>query len=115
MDHKPSSYLARMVHFDKGEPGLLSTLAIDAPALQSELKEKVLTIVGDIAAKHGLHPKPGFDAEIVLGITANKVERMEDLLNNCRNLLIDLEDAKMSDDIRRVYDAVMADLDNEVG
>jgi hypothetical protein len=115
MDYKPSQYLARMVHFSKGEPSMQSTLSIDDESMQAELRDKARSIVTDLAGKNGLHPKPGFECEILLGATANRMERMEDLLNDCRNLLIDLEDAKMSDDIRRVYEAVMGDLDLEVG
>lgn len=115
MDYKPSQYLARMVHFSKGEPSMQSTLSIDDESMQAELRDKARSIVTDLAGKNGLHPKPGFECEILLGATANRMERMEEMLNDCRNLLIDLEDAKMSDDIRRVYEAVMGDLDLEVG
>lgn len=115
MDYKPSQYLARMTHYAVGEPSLQSTLSIDSDAAQVELRRSVGAIVSGLAAQSGLKPDPNFDGEILLGSTLNRLDRMEDLLNDCRNLLIDLEDAKMSDDIRRVYDTVMGDLDLEVG
>ncbi len=115
MDYKPSQYLARMVHFSKGEPSMQSTLSIDDESMQAELRDKARSIVTDLAGKNGLHPKPGFECEILLGATANRMERMEEMLNDCRNLLIDLEGAFMDAETRHIYKQVMDDLDNEVG
>lgn len=115
MDYKPSQYVVRLVHFSKGEPSLQSTLSFDSKTMQSELRDKARSIVTDVAARNELRPKPDFEGEILLGATVNRMERMEGLLNDCRNLLVDLEGAFMDAETRRIYKQVMDDLDDEVG
>lgn len=114
MDYKPSELVVRIVHFNKGEPSLRSSLALGCDK-QDELRQHVHSIASNTLTTAGLNPKPGYQSEIVLGATANKMERQEDLLNDCRNLLIDLENLAMPQEIRQIYDGIMADLDEEIG
>ena len=93
-DNKPSAMLLRVTHVEAGEPRSSITLdnSLDAKA-QCELRQNVRNIAESMIAAHGIKQPGKHDLiEILSGRTANQIIGREDMLNDCRNLLIDLED-----------------------
>lgn len=114
MTHNPTHLIARIQHRKHGEPVMQTSLAL-SDGNQVALAKDVAGIVDGILANANLQPRPGYRSEILLGATANRLARQEGLLEECRNLLMDLCDAKMPLELRRAYDGVMAELDSELG
>jgi hypothetical protein len=117
MDNKPSVLLLRITRIEAGEPRGSITLDNSAdPKSQRELIQNMRNIAEGMIAVHGIK-KPGKHdlIEVISGQTANKIERIEDLLNDARNLLIDLaadepEDGETRAQIERMLDDMTTEL-----
>ena len=114
MEYNPSQLVVRIQHFINDEPCLQTSLSLDNDDEQGDLFKKVQAIAQAALKGAELKPQPSYLSEIILGSTANKLERQEELLNDCRNLLIDLEELKMPEETRRIFQIIMTDLDDEV-
>lgn len=111
-DYKPTAYLVRESALKNGEPSSSITLDTSAsPDIQLALTDGTRLLAMTIFAKSEFKRKPpapsDHEYEILLGATANKIARWEDLLNDCRNILIDIEE---TDVIRQVLDELDAEL-----
>jgi hypothetical protein len=120
-DTKPSALLVRITHTRNGEASSILTMdnSNDAHA-QSNLRDKVRDIGRFMADVYGAQLNDSDAVEILTGRTANQIERQADLLNDCRNLLIDIE-ARLkglcgeADDLVQQCKEVLEDLDAELG
>lgn len=114
MQYKPSSYLVRLSSAKKGEAVLATTFENNDAAVASKIKEKAFSIAEMVLDGH-LDARSFQEVEILRGETINKFTRMESMLEQCRNLLIDLDGVTMSQGLRLIYDAVMDDFDEQAG
>lgn len=120
MDYNQTSYLVRESALKDGEPRSSITLDTSGtPSLQRHLADNVrllaLTVFdrSDFAGRKAPSSEHAF--EILLGATANRLVRMEDMLNDCRNLLIDLEDSITDENLIEQHRLTMEELDRELG
>lgn len=114
MVYKPSNYLVRLSTIKNGDAFGSVTMENQDPAVSKKVKLAAVDLATQVLGNH-LQVQPSHEVEILLGATANRLSHLEGLVNNCRNLLVDLEGASMTSDVRQVYDAIMRDLDEEVG
>lgn len=115
-DTLPSAILVRVTHTEGGEPR--SSITLDTSAdrkAQRELHGNLRSVAEPMAQRYGMRLPADAHIEILTGHTANKIERLEDLLNDCRNLLIDLDVDESRVELARIMDRVMEDLDRELG
>ncbi len=119
-NYNPTAYLVRESTLKHGEPRSSITLdTTNAPALQRHLADnaRLLALTVFDRSDFSGRKEPGVDHafEILLGATANRLERMEDMLNDCRNLLIDLEDSITDENLIEQHRLTMEELDRELG
>jgi hypothetical protein len=116
---KPSALLIRSTRMINGEPSGSMTMDTSADKQrQRDLRQNVRNIAELDAAMHGARLPADAEIEILTGRTANKIDRLEDLLNSARNLLIDLEadepeDGEIRAQIARLLDDMTAELGYE--
>jgi hypothetical protein len=116
MQTKPSALLIRSTRMINGEPA--GSITMDTSAdnrRQRELRQNVRNIAEAMADLYHARLPADAEIEILTGRTANKIERIEDLLNDARNLLIDLaadepEDGKTRAQIERMLDDMTTEL-----
>ncbi len=116
-NYKPTAYLLREYAMNNGEPS--SSITLDttlSPDIMRELQDGTrllaMTIFSRAKFKQRQLAPADHEYEILLGATANRLERYTDLLNDCRNLLIDLEGQPLGvglaqvDQIRELLDEI---------
>ena len=119
MQTKPSALLIRSTRMINGEPA--GSITMDTSAdnrRQRELRQNVRKIADQMADLYCARLPADAEIEIITGRTANKIDRLEDLLNSARNLLIDLEadepeDGEIRAQIARLLDDMTAELGYE--
>jgi hypothetical protein len=88
------------------------TLTMDCSANQEahdSLRAKVHEIGHYMAGVYDVRLEDACDVEILTSRTADKLERMGELLNDCRNLLIDMEDGN-DEEVCSMLDALSEEL-----
>ena len=114
---KPSALLIRSTRMINGEPAGSMTIEISADNRhQRELRQNVRNIADQMADLYCARLPADAEIEILTGRTANKIDRLEDLLNSARNLLIDLEaDEPEEGEIRAQIARLLDDMTAELG
>jgi hypothetical protein len=117
IDTKPSAVLLRVLHLVQGEAR--SSITLDTSGdlkTQRELRNNLHAIAEPMANTYGMRLPPNAEIEILTGITANRIERQDDLLNRCRNLLIDTEDRLTEgSSVHSEVQDMLGELDAELG
>ncbi len=121
-NYKPTAYLVREYATKNGEPS--SSITLDttlSPDIQRELQDGTRLLAMTIFSRSQFKQRPlapaDHEYEIILGATANRLERYADLLNDCRNLLIDLEGQPIGVGLAQVDQIreLLEELDQEIG
>jgi hypothetical protein len=119
MQAKPSALLIRSTRMINGEPSGSMTMDTSADKQrQRSLRQNVRNIADAMADLYCARLPADAEIEIIAGRTANKIDRLEDLLNSARNLLIDLEayepeEGEIRAQIARLLDDMTAELGYE--
>lgn len=115
MKYKPDEYVIRIQHYAGGEPSMQTTFSSAMDGQGGDLAEVANRLAANVMAVHGWTPTPGYRAEIILGATINRTARMEQLMLDCRNLLIGLEGIQMGPDLSDQLELVLGAMDVELG
>jgi hypothetical protein len=112
---QPSALLVRITHTHMGEPACSLTMDNSADrAGQRDLVQSVRNIGEHMSRVYGARLNPDDEIEILTGRTANRIERQEDLLRECRDVLLHIPGLYLPDLEKRMAD-LLADIDTELG
>lgn len=117
MYRRPFEISVRITHFDiKNKKSLLSIgMSYTEKQLEREadLRKQVHDIAYKMLGENGFRKDithPEYQVEILLGHTVDKLERYEELLNDCFYLLHGFSKSQMADAGREDYDRLMVRL-----
>jgi len=122
MNYAPNAYLLRQIALNsEGMPASSITLDTgDNPIEQKKIAAAASRLTHALMKCHGMNAEVDGETyryEILTGSTANRLEAQEDLLNDARNLLMDLESMPLGvglDNVDRIR-ALMAEIETELG
>lgn len=122
MNYAPNAYLLRQIALNsEGMPASSITLdSANSPLEQIEIATAARTLIRTLMKRVDMNTEVDgqtYRYEILTGSTANRLEAQEDLLNDARNLLMDLESMPLGvglDNVDRIR-ALMAEIETELG
>ena len=116
-NYKPSAYLVRTLFISHGKPNMSMTIDSSADfSMQRKIRDAAKSIGNEMLSVHGLQqPAGAVRFEVLTGATANEMGRREDLLNDVRNLLIDLADFATGVDLNKRVKATIDEIGEEIG
>lgn len=120
MYRRPFEIIVRITNFDiKNKKALLSLgMSYTKKQREIDLRKQVHNIANKMLEENGIKKdinNPEYQVEILLGHTVDKLERYEELLNDCFYLLHGYSKSQMTDDVREDYDLLMSKLTKAVG
>lgn len=114
-DYNPTTYLVRVL--SSGDNGTSITLDTNGDDVLQQTTTSMVKALGNVFLKIYEIKLAAGDAayfEVLLGATANQLSRREDLLNDARNMLIDVESSCEIDVAERVANLI-GDIGKEIG
>lgn len=115
-DYNPTTYLVRVLF--RGKTGMGMTMDTTGNDVMQQTVAAMVESVGNVFMKaYEINPPAGDIKyfEVLLGATANELSRREDLLNDARNMLIDLESINLESVLKAHKRKPLADLIDEIG